>query len=89
MIEVKRDNLKISIKGHAGYDEIGKDIVCAGVSTLLHTYAFALDIEELQQDGEWLYVEPPNNIKALHICQAIWRGLIMISATYPDYVKLV
>lgn len=33
----------ISIKGHAGYAEHGKDIVCAGVSTLVQTMLLGLE----------------------------------------------
>lgn len=39
-VNVKRQNDKIYelvIKGHAGYDEIGKDIVCAAVSSMAIT----------------------------------------------------
>ena len=37
MIEIEIEQFKITVKGHSGYDEIGKDIVCAGVSTLAQT----------------------------------------------------
>mgnify|MGYP001041590164 CR=1 FL=1 len=39
-VTVKRQSKKvyeIVIKGHAGYDEIGKDIVCAAVSSMAIT----------------------------------------------------
>ena len=39
-VNVKRQHNKvyeIVIKGHAGYDEIGKDIVCAAVSSMAIT----------------------------------------------------
>ena len=39
-VNVKRQNNKvyeIVIKGHAGYDEAGKDIVCAAVSSMAIT----------------------------------------------------
>lgn len=32
----------MTMSGHAGYDVSGKDIVCAGASTLLYTYANSL-----------------------------------------------
>ena len=37
MIKIKFDKDKISIKGHSGYDVIGKDIVCASVSSIVIT----------------------------------------------------
>ena len=39
-IKIKKDNDQINeieIKGHSGYDEFGRDIVCASVSTMTIT----------------------------------------------------
>ncbi len=32
---------KINVLGHADYDDYGKDIVCAGASTIVTTTAFS------------------------------------------------
>jgi len=37
MIRVVKKNNTIKISGHAGYDKIGKDIVCASVSSIIAT----------------------------------------------------
>jgi len=37
MILVTRDSKNISIKGHALYDDYGKDIVCSAVSSIIIT----------------------------------------------------
>ena len=37
MIKVKVEKDNISIIGHANYDEYGKDIVCASVSSVVMT----------------------------------------------------
>lgn len=39
-VSIKKDN--IIINGHSGYDVQGKDIVCAGVSTLVTTTVNAI-----------------------------------------------
>ena len=39
-INIKKDN--ITIKGHSGYEEIGKDIVCASISSIAITTVNAL-----------------------------------------------
>ncbi|MEF9938818.1 MAG: ribosomal-processing cysteine protease Prp [Clostridium sp.] len=39
----------IELKGHSGYDEYGKDIICAAVSSL--TLNMANSIEEFTNDG--------------------------------------
>jgi len=44
-IRITKENEKvkeISIKGHANYDDYGKDIVCAGVSSILTTTVNAI-----------------------------------------------
>ena len=48
MIEIEIEKGKIAVKGHAGYDEIGKDIVCAAVSTLFQ--ALIASVKELTPD---------------------------------------
>lgn len=42
MIDIYIDEHTISIQGHAGYAEPGKDIVCAGVSAILQTAQLGL-----------------------------------------------
>lgn len=37
MIKVIKKNEEIEISGHANYDEFGKDIVCASVSSIVMT----------------------------------------------------
>ncbi len=37
MIKVKVKNNEIIVTGHAGYDEYGKDIVCASASSIIIT----------------------------------------------------
>ena len=39
----------VEVKGHAGYDEYGKDIVCAAVSVL--TVNMANSVEKFTDDG--------------------------------------
>ena len=36
-VRISKDLKQITIKGHAGYDEYGKDIVCAAVSSIVTT----------------------------------------------------
>ncbi len=42
MIKVKINNNQITIKGHADYEEMGKDIVCASVSSIVITTVNAI-----------------------------------------------
>lgn len=64
-IEVKENNKRIrevSIKGHALYDDYGKDIVCASVSSIVITTVNAI----LRVDNKAIsYSEEPFVIKVL------------------------
>lgn len=46
---------KISLKGHAGFDSFGKDIVCAGVSSILTTTVngiLKIDEQAISYEGD-------------------------------------
>lgn len=95
MIEVKRTNNSISIKGHAHYAEPGKDIVCAGVSTLaqnLIASIVGLTVDEIQ------YEMQPGNIEIKYrnlseaaqlLVDSFFVGINLIADGYPNHVKLV
>ena len=60
MIKVVINKNKIEITGHAGYDDYGKDIVCASVSSIvITTINNVLDIDE----DSILYEDNDNKIK--------------------------
>ena len=60
MIKVVIEKNKIEITGHANYDEYGKDIVCASVSSIVITSINAcLEIDE----ESILYEDLENKIK--------------------------
>lgn len=50
MITVTVARYRLRVEGHAGYDEEGKDIVCAAASILFYTLARAL--QEMESKGE-------------------------------------
>ena len=37
MITIEVKNKEIKVKGHAGFENMGKDIVCASVSSIIYT----------------------------------------------------
>lgn len=49
MIKIEKEGNKILIKGHACYDDYGKDIVCASVSSIVITTVNA--ILEINRDA--------------------------------------
>lgn len=89
---------RIYLEGHAGYDSIGKDIVCAGVSTLVYTAIFAMKesdfydfMEEKVESGK---VRISYRIKAGKEKEAgaqidmLEKGLLLLSGKYPQNVQL-
>lgn len=94
MIDVKIYDGYILLQGHAGYEEHGKDIVCAAVSTLAQTLIYS--IEELTKD-EIEYKMLPGMIemkyknlsgKSKTLIDSFFIGVQMIAEVYPENLKL-
>jgi uncharacterized protein YsxB (DUF464 family) len=94
MIVIDRSGGEISINGHAGYAEAGKDIVCAAVSTLAQT--LIASIEELTQDTISYDIQPGTvNIKLGNLSEqskllvnSFFVGVQMVADNYPGFVRL-
>lgn len=103
-IKIDENNYTVTMRGHAGFDEDGKDIVCAGASTLLYTLAHTL--EEFRS----AMIEPPKftingkgeNQRVTYHCNpneqyepnvqlvflTIVTGFSLLAENYPDNIKL-
>lgn len=86
--------VKVQTKGHANYDESGKDIVCAAVSTLLESTIInvvSLNNEALMHDTKegFQLVEILNEDK---ITDKLINNMIEIlegfEDDYPEYIKI-
>lgn len=95
MIVVKIRENSLIIDGHAGYEEKGKDIVCAGVTTL--TQNLVKSIEDLTEDKIEYDISPGRadikyrnlSEKAKTLVDSFFIGICMIVDEFPDYVKIV
>lgn len=95
MIRVQRAKNRITIAGHAGYAESGRDIVCAAVSVL--TYNLQESIEKLTDDEVgFSFFEDEVVIeygKVSHTAKVLIDsfivGIKLISSNYSDYVEFV
>jgi uncharacterized protein YsxB (DUF464 family) len=84
----------ISLHGHANYAEPGKDIVCAGVSTLVQT--LIQSVEELTADKIQYSMQPGTvdiefrnlSEQAQLLVDSFFVGISLIAGEYPDNVKL-
>ena len=98
------NKLSLRLKGHAGYAEIGKDIVCASASILVYTTASL--ILEMNADGR-LTKSPVVKLsegdalieaeckdkealkEAMQIMHFAKAGYSLLQNTYPEYIKFV
>lgn len=95
MIKVEIKNNKIEIKGHANYDDYGKDIVCASVSSIVITTINAI----IEFDPESIYYEDLNNriliekLKDDNITNKLINNMIELleelEKSYKDNIKII
>lgn len=92
MITIDRRANGITVQGHAQFAEMGKDIVCAGVSVLVQTLIESL--EELT-DAKFEYEMSAGYVditfgylssRAKLLINAFFIGVEMIANEYPHHV---
>ena len=94
MTVLKRTESGISITGHAGYAEHGKDIVCAAVSILAQN--LIQSIEELTEDKIEYELSPGEvninfrdlSAEAMLLFDSFYIGVKMIADEYPENVTI-
>lgn len=93
MIEIIIKKDSISITGHSGYEEIGKDIVCASVSSMVITTVNAIGridseaITYLEKDGVFINIIKHTEIVDLLITNLL-QLLEQLINQYPQYIKM-
>ncbi len=90
MIKVSKDNNLITVKGHSGMAEYGKDIVCASVSSIIYTTINAIaSIDslaiEVTDDGKTMVIKLKKTDETL--LKLITNMLEMLKAVAKDYPK--
>ena len=94
MIKIKFDKDKISIKGHSGYDVIGKDIVCASVSSIVITSINAIiRIDEkaisYKQDEGFIEVNILKHSEIVDLLILNMKELLKeLQIQYDKYIKI-
>ena len=92
---VEENTHTLTVYGHANYAEYGKDIVCAGISSIVQ--ALIAWIEENYYKEECISVDPKeggviisceggDDISAVFQMASI--GIGQIADIYPDYVQI-
>ena len=94
MIKVNKNGNVIKITGHSGYDNVGKDIVCASVSSIIYTTVNGL-LNINEKSIEFLDNDEYMEIKVL-LSDDITNSLILNMMTmlkelekrYPKNIKV-
>lgn len=91
-VSVRKD--RITVSGHAGFAEAGKDIVCAGVTALTQTLIRAL--EGLTKDKIEYEISPGR--AGMHygdlseegklLVDSFFIGVCLIADEFPDHVRI-
>lgn len=94
MIEVYVRQDGITVSGHAGYAEPGKDIICAGATVLMETLVKSL--EDLAKDKIEYDISPGRadihyenlSERGQLLVDSFFLGFCLIAADFPGYVKI-
>lgn len=92
VVSVRKD--KITIEGHAGYAEPGKDIVCAGVTALTQTLIRSM--EDLASDKISYEISPGRvdiyygdlSEAGMLLVDSFFIGICQIASEFPDHVRV-
>lgn len=93
VVDVRKDGITVS--GHAGYAEAGKDIVCAGVTALVQ--GLIRSIEGLTRDQIQYDITPGRadiHFKNLSeagklLVDSFFLGICLIVDEFPEHIKFV
>lgn len=94
MITIKRTQKTLTVSGHAGYAERGKDVVCEAVTSQVQT--LTASIEQLANEkpafslssGFYESLEGLGD-KSLFLVSAFIVGMRLLQDGYPAYVKVI
>ena len=95
LIEVTVEKDRITITGHADRAPHGKDVVCAGVTTLMQT--LIQSIADLTEDNIEYSVSPGRvdikygnlSEKAKTLVDSFFIGICLIADEFPEYVRIM
>lgn len=86
--------LELEVSGHAEYDESGKDIVCAAVSTAIIVTANAIEMLNLNDNRSLTIEEGYFKLEVLKdhdilnkLLKNLEYTLYDLEQQYPDYIK--
>lgn len=85
----------LTVEGHAEYAERGKDIVCAGVSTIAQTLLGFLEYSDVDVDSQvsessgYMHITAESSNTVADIAfQMAYVGMKQIEQTYPSHIEV-
>ena len=94
----KDDNTHtLTVHGHANYAEYGRDIVCAGVSSIVqaligwieqHPYDIEQDLVSLDEANGEVIISCIGEKETAEVFHLVAIGIEMIAQSYPDHVYI-
>lgn len=95
MITIERTQKTLTVSGHAGYAERGKDIVCEAITSQVQT--LTASIEQLANEkpafslssGFYELSLEELGDKGLFLVSAFMVGMRLLQDGYPAYVKVI
>lgn len=95
MITIERTQKTLTVSGHAGYAERGKDIVCEAVTSQVQTLTASIGqlahekpVFSLSRGFYELSLEELGD-KGLFLVSAFMVGMRLLQDGYPEYVKVI
>lgn len=91
MIKIESEKDRLRVSGHAGYAEVGKDIVCSAVSILVATLVESLKKQnenikyKLEEGNLILYKQELGSSEKL-LLSSFLIGIDMLEDMYPEYI---
>ena len=85
--------VKLEVSGHAEYDESGKDLVCASVSSIMFGFMNALDaldeeIQIQQLTNQITVINHSSSNKVQDYFELVMMQLKTIEESYGDFIKV-
>lgn len=99
-INIKRqgDSYEITLEGHAGFREAGKDIVCAGISTLAFTLINCLkNLKEREQVDDFSFIQRDGMLNISFTggsteLRTTWEtiniGFLMLEKNFSEFISI-
>ena len=90
MIHIKYfpDEVRLQLRGHAGFAPAGQDVVCAGISSLFGALAMHPMTQDMRIEHDWKILQPVQGAEDVMrpYYKMIVEAMADIAHQHPNYV---